>query len=556
MLILMQPFLLVAQGKAPKWMNNSRKAVVYVTTYDKDNKRLQSGTAFFVTGKGEALSAHSLFKGAARAEVTTIDGVVYPVERILGADEMYDAIRFKVNVRRDVNFLPMAKEPLNAGEPVFLLPYSTDKNIAFKTGKINSVSNIKSAYGYYEMSVPITSNELSSPFLTSIGEVVGLAQADASGKDEISYALSGEYSKSLQIASSVDLLSSTYSSIGIKKAWPKDEEQANVSLYLIRNSQSNSEHVALLNDFVETFPNSQYGYSERAGIYLANKEFTKALDDIKSISNISGNKGDFEFNQAKFMFDFAVSDSTFIEHGWTVEKAKQLVQDAIAKENLPVYNSFLGDICFYLQQYEEAYDAYMKVNASDLATHLTFYMAAKTKEQMPDVNVGDIIALLDSAVNKSGNPPSRATASYILERIDWRLKLMQYKEAIDDYDLYYNVSDGNVGASFYYYRGQAKFRVADYTGALEDMQSALNLDEQPDYYAEIASVFIRMEQYDKALESLDKALAIVPDFSSCYRLKAVCFIRQSKKAEACTALNKAKELGDPLADRLIKEHCN
>ena len=38
-------------------------------------------------------------------------------------------------------------------------------------------------------------------------------------------------------------------------------------------------------------------------------------------------------------------------------------------------------------------------------------------------------------------------------------------------------------------------------------------------------------------------------------LKAGCYVRQGKKAEACEAFNKAKELGDPVVDKLIKEHC-
>ena len=33
------------------------------------------------------------------------------------------------------------------------------------------------------------------------------------------------------------------------------------------------------------------------------------------------------------------------------------------------------------------------------------------------------------------------------------------------------------------------------------------------------------------------------------------YVRQGKKAEACEAFNKAKELGDPVVDKLIKEHC-
>ena len=63
------------------------------------------------------------------------------------------------------------------------------------------------------------------------------------------------------------------------------------------------------------------------------------------------------------------------------------------------------------------------------------------------------------------------------------------------------------------------------------------------------------ENYDQALRSLENALRIAPDFASCYRLRGICYVRQGKKAEACEAFNKAKELGDPVVDKLIKEHC-
>ena len=66
---------------------------------------------------------------------------------------------------------------------------------------------------------------------------------------------------------------------------------------------------------------------------------------------------------------------------------------------------------------------------------------------------------------------------------------------------------------------------------------------------------VRQQKHEEALKSLDQALALAPDFGACYRLRGVCYVRLGKKAEACEAFNKAKELGDPLAERLIKEHC-
>ena len=64
-----------------------------------------------------------------------------------------------------------------------------------------------------------------------------------------------------------------------------------------------------------------------------------------------------------------------------------------------------------------------------------------------------------------------------------------------------------------------------------------------------------MRKNEDALKSIEKAIAIAPDFGACYRLRGVCYVRLEKKAEACEAFNKAKELGDPLAEKLIKEHC-
>ena len=64
-----------------------------------------------------------------------------------------------------------------------------------------------------------------------------------------------------------------------------------------------------------------------------------------------------------------------------------------------------------------------------------------------------------------------------------------------------------------------------------------------------------MQKYTEALSSLDKAIELAPDFAACHRLRGVCFVRLGKKTEACEALNKAKSLGDPVADKLIKENC-
>lgn len=563
LILFVSVLTVTAQGKAPKWMDKSRKAVVRITSFDKDNRQIQSGTGFFVSEGGEILASYTLLKGAARAQATDADGKIYPIDRVWGADEMYDVIRLQAAVAKKVPFLSLASEPVAVGAPVYLMPFSTEKAPVFKSGQIVEVSKLKDPFSYYKVSFPLSRQEVNSPLMTATGEVIGLAQEDASGKNEQSYALSAGYAHSMRLTST-DLLSTTYSSIGIKKAWPEAVDQAVVALFLGRGAQTPQQYLETLNDFIAAFPSSPDGYTSRASHYAANRKalaaspaeessyLAKALEDIDAAARYSPNPGDVHYNRAKLIFDIAATDTTITQPEWSVDAALEAVNQAIAQEDLPVYRNLQGDIYFYQQKFADAYASYMKINETDMASGESWYMAAKALESTSGFNIGDVIALLDKAVEKTEGP---LAGTYVLERVEWKMQLMLYKEAVADYDLYYNLVGGRVEAPFYYYREQAKFRAEDLPGALADIQQAISMNPAPDYLAEEASVYIRMEEYGKALASLEKALAAAPDFASCYRLKGICLVRTDKKAEACEAFNKAKELGDPLANRLIREHC-
>ena len=176
--ICCQVFWVAAQKKAPKWMDKQRKAVVTVTTYGKDNQKKASGTGFFITETGEALSGYSLFKDAARATVTDADGKEYPVSRILGADELYDVIKFKVEVPKKAVFLPIAREPISQGVIAYLMPYSTGKITKFGEGPVSEVSKLKEPFSYYKLSMALESGQVNAPVLTADGEVFGYYECE------------------------------------------------------------------------------------------------------------------------------------------------------------------------------------------------------------------------------------------------------------------------------------------------------------------------------------------------------------------------------------------
>jgi len=230
------------------------------------------------------------------------------------------------------------------------------------------------------------------------------------------------------------------------------------------------------------------------------------------------------------------------------------LQKALKIENLPAYRQLEGEIAFFQEDYEKAYASFSMVNESSESSGLSFYLAAKSKQQLEETNILEIISLIEKAIAKS--PPDEA-AVYLLENIDLKLQIGLYDQVINDYNKYLVATNGNVSDAFYYYRQQAKFRTGDLEGALKDIETAILMDKTNAlYYAEKASVCLRLNDIPTAQESVEKALELDDEFASAYRILGVCLVRQDKRPEACGFFNKAKEFGDPVVDRLIKENCS
>lgn len=549
--------------KNPKWVEKAGKAVLIIETYDKQGN-VRKGNGFFIQPTGEAVSDYSLFAGAEKAVATDMEGNKMDVVQILGADELYDVIRFKVAVSKNVPYLAVAQIIPQVGAEAYFLPYGTTKNDIINKGTLQEVTKVKDQYGYYRIGLPLASSQVSTPLLTAEGEVFAAAQADASGKDN-TYGISVPYIQQLKVGS-MDLFNKTYSSIGIRKAWPATPEDAQIALLLYASNQDAAAYLETLNDFIKTFPNYSEGYMSRASHYVYQRQklatneaeqkqlLNLAKADMESAMKYNQNVADAYFNQAKLIYNVAITDSTIRSEEWSVEAAAEKLQQALANDDLPVYHQLAGDIAFYQGDFEKAYQSYMFVNQTSAASSESYYSAAKAQQQLPGTNLLEVIAMLDSAVRKSTSPTE--AVAYLQESIDFKTQYGQYEGVIRDYDLYYALLGGNVTDAFYYYREQAKFRTGDMEGALKDIASAIEIDPANVIYrAEEGSVYLRLKEYSKAQQSIEKAIELDPEFASSHRLLGVCLLRLEKKDDACKAFTKAKELGDPVVEKLIKENC-
>ena len=562
-MLLMLTLCLLAQwsvAQAPKWVEKAKRAVFSVVTYDQEDKILNTGNGFFVTEDGIALSDYSLFKGAQRAVVMNSDGVQMPVESIMGANDMYDVVKFRVGISgKKVPALTLAAVAPVVGADVYLLPYATQKDRSFTAGKVKETTKIAEKYYYYTLDLQLKDKMVSCPVMTVEGQVFGLAQK-SSGQDTatVCYAIDANFA----MAQGITALSygdMALKGIGIKKALPDTEEQALVFLYMASSQLSSEKYMELLQDYIAQYPNSADGYLRRASqqLYMAKDDASmdKVMADMDKALSVASKKDDAYFNRAKMIYNYQLGKPEKVYKDWTFDKALDEIRKAIAIEELPVYVQLEGDILFAKQDYPAAYASYDKVNKSNLASAATFFSAAKTKEMM-EAPAEEILALMDSCVSRFTQPYTEDAAPYLLERAQARMNADQARNAMLDYDAYFKAVNGNVNDLFYYYREQAALKAKQYQRALDDLAKAIEMNPKDlTYRAELAVVNIRVGRNEDALEVLKAALEIDPKYAEAYRLMGIAQIQMKKKNEACASFAKAKELGDPNVDALIEKHC-
>ena len=551
----------VAQRNNFRWLDRANQAIFTIETTTKEGMT-KTGSGFFIQENGEAVAHYELFRKADKAVAITSTGDRLPVLYILAADEMYDIIRFKVAVPKKLPFLPVVNNSPVINTVVYLPPSKEIKELA--QGNISEITKVHSVYDYFQIDMPLPQSQVGYPLVTEAGEVFAMTQTDASGKGK-TYGIPVTYIQSIQTAAT-DMFKRAYSEIGIRMAWSSDIDEAQLSLLLYSSQQDIPTYIETVNDFIATFPNYAEGYLKRASQYAyARKELAsnkneqlqlldKAWSDLESAAKYIKNKGEANFNKAQLILGVVVGDSALSYKNWNINTAEDLIRKAISEADLPHFHLIEGDIAFHKKDYEKAYLSYSIVNNSPESTGASYYFAAKSKQMLPDANLLELVTLLDSAAAKAA--PVDA-AGYLLENIELKTELGLFDQVVKDYDKYLVATNGNVSDAFYYYREQAKFRTGDLTGALRDIDMAILLDkENALYYAEKASVYLRLSEFAKAQENAEKAILMEPEFAAAYRILGVSLVRQEKKSEACTPFEKAKELGDPVAERLIKENCS
>lgn len=532
----------------PAAVKNAAKSVFKLTTYKADGTVLSESNGVFISEDGTAVGALKPFIGAERATVTDSKGKQAEVSRILGVNEIYDMARFKVSGAKPVPASP-ANAPAKAGEKVWLIT-DNGKGSQPKETTVKSVETFMDKYSYYIFTMQAPDKSNACPFVNAQGQVIGLLKPSATSTDT--------HATDLNLALSLHTTGFALSDpnlrqIGIPPALPQDKEQALLALIMAETADS-AKRVAIVNDFLTQYPTLVDGYSAMARIQVNNDDFDGAAKTMETAIKQAEKKDEAHAGYGKIIYDKLIYKADKPYEDWTIDKAEEETNKAYAMNPQPTYRHQLAQITFTKGDYQKAYDEFTLLLDTPIRNPELFYEAAQCKTMLKAPQT-EIIALLDSAINNTDTLRIREAAPYFLARAEAYNAADSFRQAVFDYTRYEILSNQRMTPQFYYIRSQAEVNARLYQQALGDLAAAIMLSpEEPTYYAEMASLQLRVNMAEDAIKTANRCIELAPEYSDGYLLLGLAQISKGDKQSGLANLDKAKELGNPQAQPLIDKY--
>ena len=539
----------LATLQAQSWVKKTAKSVLTLKTFDANGTLLGSSGGVFIGEAGDAISSFAPFRGASSAVVIDAQGKEYPVEMLLGANDTYDVAKFRVTIKKPQG-LSASKVKMTAGSPVYLLPYREMKTAV--AGQLSKSETFGQGYDYYTVKIQMPENGVGWPLFDAEGQLLGLMQQPATATDTLGYAVSALYADSLKMTG-LSINDEALRSTHIRKALPSDVAQAQLTLFIASSTQDSATYVQLLNDFVQQFPNEQDGYVGRAQFAAGDDRYADADRDMEQALKVAQKPDEVHFSYSRLMYDKLVYRPNPAYEPWTLDRALQEAVAAYDANPQPVYKQQQAYVLYAQKKYSEASAVYETILGSSLRSPDLFFEASRCKLMQADT-LG-YLSLLDSAVNMFSRPLLKEAAPFILTRAQARLEAGKFREATTDFNDYEQLMAAQLNDHFYYLRFQAEQSGRLFQQALNDISKAVELNPQQElYYAEKASLEVRVGLYDEAIQTAQACIRLQPEYSDGHLFLGLAQCLKGNKAEGIKSLQRAKELGDPQADGLIEKY--
>ena len=545
--LLSTSLYMVAQ--TPKWYKKARKAQVAVIAYDAKGE-IHQGQGFYTNADGLFVSSYDLVKGANKVTLITTDNKTATAQRLAGANCLYNVAKLQSDATK-TPYNPSATAPVMKGDVLYVMPLSTQKDATPKRDTVVGVEQFEGTYAYYRLTDTTDERLEGCPVMNEEGQTVGILQISGQGDKRAAYVLSLNYAEALAVRA-LDYNNADLRAIHLPMALPADESQASSFLYLV--STQHPDYLTHAADFINRFPQSPIGYIQQAEAQIARCDYEAATQTYsQALKAKTGKDDELHYALSKAIYGACINKVDARPESWTLDKALEEARAANSANPSPIYTSMEGFCHYAMEHYAEALTAFSSLSTTNLRSAEYFNYCAECKKKL-DAPREEILALQDSAIATFTRPYTQEAAPYFILRAQTLIAMDRHRDAVKDYNEYGHIMSRSLTDHFYYQRYQLQLKCRYYEAALSDIRQARLLKaDNPLYHAEEAAVCYRCGLFDEAIIACREAIRLDPEFADPYRLYGMSLKQQGKNKEAKTQLQKAADLGDEVAKKLLSE---
>ena len=160
----------------------TKRAVVTITSYNKRGDALSHGSGFFVNDSGLLVTAHHVIEGAYALSIETWDKKTYTVQSVVAFDTVRDIALLEASLPTKNQYLRVNGTSVTPGEVV----YSFGSSLGFLDGSFAEgvvaselrATRVKEGSSEYflqlQYTAPVSSGNSGGPILNAQGEVIGI----------------------------------------------------------------------------------------------------------------------------------------------------------------------------------------------------------------------------------------------------------------------------------------------------------------------------------------------------------------------------------------------
>ncbi|MBQ2554264.1 MAG: hypothetical protein II562_04155 [Prevotella sp.] len=532
----------MAQSAAVKGVS---KSVFTLTAYDAEGSEQGRCHGLFIDNKGSGVTRWSVLQGAARATVTDATGKSYEVQSITGSSSIYDMVLIQVDGQTQGATLSRNKEA--DGSKVWVVG---DAKSGTAGTTVTRSEVFMDRYNYYVLGTAVSAEMVACPVVNDKGQVLGLIEEGVGGRN--SRATDVCFARDLSV-DGIAVNDPQYADMDIPLTLPKDREQALLAMMLTSEHGNAAKYAKIARQFTQRFPNVTEGYSAQAYYLLQQKDYDGAANMMQQAIAKVNKKDEAHFEYAKMIYQFLVYKAENPYPAWSMDLAMSEAKKANEIYPLPMYKHLQAQIKYAQQQYQEAYDDFIGLTKTPMLNPELYYEAAQCKVQMK-ANDDEVLQLMDKAVETCKRPLGGESAVYFLARGEQLQHMGEYRKAVADYNVYDTLVAGRGTHDFYYKRARAEEQAHMYKQALNDYAHAIVITGDPLYMAEMAALQLKLNMGEDALRTAELIVARQPEYDEGYLLRGMAKIVLKRKAEGIADLQKAQELGNDQAPKLIETY--